>query len=199
MRIQQVNRNGAGTNGNGSISTSPDLSRSGMHAFLAGSSAPTAEVMLDAMKRENEHLRNRLVDTERDYIRVVRMNDIYREELIDLRRRVSRAISLSIIVNWRCSSGCPWTTSSACHRPGNPTPNRRIGGRNRAYPPRPHRVRFSPRAPPTRTASRSPPTGCPSRGPPRAYTDPRSRSPRRPRPRRPPRTRHRPSRSRLTG
>ena len=44
--------------------------------------------MLEAMRRENEQLRNRLVDTERDYIRISRLNEIYREELIDHRRRV---------------------------------------------------------------------------------------------------------------
>ncbi|KAH9928576.1 hypothetical protein B0H21DRAFT_121206 [Amylocystis lapponica] len=49
---------------------------------------PTAEVMLDAMRRENEQLRTRLVDTERDYIRITRLNEVYREELIDHRRRL---------------------------------------------------------------------------------------------------------------
>jgi len=44
--------------------------------------------MLEAMRRENEHLRNKLVDTERDYIRISRLNEIYREELIDHRRRL---------------------------------------------------------------------------------------------------------------
>ena len=44
--------------------------------------------MLEAMRAENEALRGRLVDTERDYIRVARLNEIYREELIDHRRRV---------------------------------------------------------------------------------------------------------------
>ena len=51
---------------------------------------PTTETMLDAMRRENEQLRARLVETERDYIRVTRLNEIYREELIEHRRRVSR-------------------------------------------------------------------------------------------------------------
>lgn len=50
---------------------------------------PSAETMLEAMRRENEQLRNRLVDTERDYIRISRLNEIYREELIQHRRRVS--------------------------------------------------------------------------------------------------------------
>ena len=51
--------------------------------------APNAEAMLDAMRRENDQLRSRLVDTERDYIRISRLNEIYRQELIEHRRRVS--------------------------------------------------------------------------------------------------------------
>jgi hypothetical protein len=50
---------------------------------------PSAEFMLEAMRRENEQLRNRLVDTERDYVRVSRLNEVYREELLEHRRRVS--------------------------------------------------------------------------------------------------------------
>jgi coiled-coil domain-containing protein 6 len=53
---------------------------------VADPTAPSAEVMLEALRRENEQLRHRLVDTERDYIRVARVNEIYREELIELRR-----------------------------------------------------------------------------------------------------------------
>lgn len=50
--------------------------------------APSSDAMLEAMMRENEQLRSRLVDTERDYVRISRLNEIYREELIDHRRRV---------------------------------------------------------------------------------------------------------------
>lgn len=50
---------------------------------------PTTEMMLDAVRRENEQLRERLINTERDYIRISRLNEIYREELIEHRRRVS--------------------------------------------------------------------------------------------------------------
>ncbi|PPQ70508.1 hypothetical protein CVT24_013278, partial [Panaeolus cyanescens] len=53
---------------------------------------PSADMMLSAMKRENEHLRNRLVDTEREYIRMSRLNEIYREELIAHRRRLGLAV-----------------------------------------------------------------------------------------------------------
>lgn len=83
---QQAQLNGSG---NGSISESPET-RMGMQMFMNGShpTTPSSDAMLEAMRRENEHLRNRLVDTERDYVRISRLNEIYREELIDHRRRV---------------------------------------------------------------------------------------------------------------
>ncbi|KAK0468974.1 hypothetical protein IW261DRAFT_1573283 [Armillaria novae-zelandiae] len=49
---------------------------------------PSVEMMLESLHRENEQLRNSLVDTERDFIRVLRLNDIYREELIEHRMRL---------------------------------------------------------------------------------------------------------------
>lgn len=73
------NRNG---NGNGGGEASPEASRA------HDPTAPSVDVMLEAMRRENEQLRNRMVDTERDYVRISRLNDIYREELLELRRRV---------------------------------------------------------------------------------------------------------------
>lgn len=73
-------------NVNGSVSSSPET-RVGFMPPL-DPSAPSSDTMLEAMRRENEQLRNRLVDTERDYIRISRLNEIYREELIDHRRRV---------------------------------------------------------------------------------------------------------------
>ena len=83
---QQAQLNGSG---NGNISESPET-RMGMQMFMNGShpTTPSSDAMLEAMRRENEHLRNRLVDTERDYVRISRLNEIYREELIDHRRRV---------------------------------------------------------------------------------------------------------------
>ena len=72
---------------------SPD-SRRGFKSLVSSgrwtdSGEPSAEMMLEAMRRENEHLRNKLVDAERDYVRISRLNEIYREELIHHRRRVS--------------------------------------------------------------------------------------------------------------
>jgi hypothetical protein len=72
----------AATGVNGDGTQSPTLLR------LPNPVAPSSEDMLEAMRRENEQLRNRLVDTEREYIRISRVNEIYREELIQHRRRV---------------------------------------------------------------------------------------------------------------
>ncbi|KAH9887212.1 hypothetical protein C8Q73DRAFT_794776 [Cubamyces lactineus] len=51
-------------------------------------SAPAPDTILDALRRENEALRNRLVETEQDFIRISRLNEVYREELIQHRRRL---------------------------------------------------------------------------------------------------------------
>ncbi|KAK0229470.1 hypothetical protein EDD85DRAFT_957218 [Armillaria nabsnona] len=69
-----------GQHENGASSSTP-----GRAASL---SDPSVETMLESLRRENEQLRNRLVDTERDFIRVSRLNDIYREELIEHRMRL---------------------------------------------------------------------------------------------------------------
>lgn len=84
---QQQQQQQSGING---TPRSPD-NRGGLPTFLDGRDpmVPSAEVMLEAMRRENEQLRNRLVDTERDYVRVARLNEVYREELLEHRRRVS--------------------------------------------------------------------------------------------------------------
>lgn len=50
---------------------------------------PSAEVINAALRQENELLRARVVNAERDFVKTSRLNDIYREEIIDLRRRVS--------------------------------------------------------------------------------------------------------------
>jgi Uncharacterized conserved protein H4 (DUF2046) len=80
---QQQQQQQQGGAGNG---LSPDA-RGGPQVADPGS--PSSEIMLEAMRRENDQLRSRLVDTERDYIRISRLNEIYREELIEHRRRVS--------------------------------------------------------------------------------------------------------------
>jgi hypothetical protein len=79
---QQQNGGSPGVALNGDGMQSPTLLR------LPNPLVPSSEDMLEAMRRENEQLRNRLVDTEREFIRISRLNEIYREELIQHRRRV---------------------------------------------------------------------------------------------------------------
>jgi hypothetical protein len=72
----------------GSLNGSVSPERFQASTIAADPGIPSPEIMIETMRRENEQLRNRLVDTERDYIRITRLNEIYREELIDHRRRV---------------------------------------------------------------------------------------------------------------
>ncbi|KAG1779327.1 hypothetical protein EV702DRAFT_1025118 [Suillus placidus] len=90
LQQQQQQQQQSGTNG---ITASPDHSV-GVPMFMSGRDPmiPSAEVMLEAMRRENEQLRNRLVDTERDYVRVSRLNEVYREELLEHRRRLGLSV-----------------------------------------------------------------------------------------------------------
>ena len=77
---------------NGSGSASPqDFRTTAQLAHLLSRSNvdPTSDMILDALRRENEALRSRLVETEQDFIHVSRLNEVYREELIQHRRRVS--------------------------------------------------------------------------------------------------------------
>jgi hypothetical protein len=78
LKATQQQQNGspsATTNGNG-------------HAATPSFSDPDVATMLETLQRENEQLRARLIDTERDYIRITRLNEIYRQELITHRNRV---------------------------------------------------------------------------------------------------------------
>ncbi|KAF8430850.1 hypothetical protein L210DRAFT_3561411 [Boletus edulis BED1] len=86
----QTQTQASGEHANGSTTTS-DSSRFPLSGH--DPTAPSVDVMLEAMRRENEQLRTRLVDTERDYVRIARLNDIYREELLELRRRVRGHVS----------------------------------------------------------------------------------------------------------
>ena len=98
LAAAQNGTNGANGTGNNTASTSglaDDLAefRTRRRASLVGlSSSPSTDVVLEALRRENEQLRSRLADMERDYVRLTRLNEIYREELIDHRRRVRSSI-----------------------------------------------------------------------------------------------------------
>ncbi|KAG6873907.1 hypothetical protein C0995_009687 [Termitomyces sp. Mi166 len=82
-----------GNTSDGSVGASPETGI-GLRSFMNGGSAgdPNLETLLEALRRENEQLRNKLVDTERDYIRISRLNEVYREELIEHRRRLGISV-----------------------------------------------------------------------------------------------------------
>jgi hypothetical protein len=54
---------------------------------------PQPVMLIEAMRLENAQLRNRVVDLERDFLRVSRVNDVYRQELLEHRRRVRLELS----------------------------------------------------------------------------------------------------------
>ncbi|KIK60724.1 hypothetical protein GYMLUDRAFT_97037 [Collybiopsis luxurians FD-317 M1] len=70
--------------------------RKGRVAVDSGSTGdPSTEVMLENinLRHENEQLRKKLADLEQDFIRISRLNDNYREELIDHKNRLGLPIS----------------------------------------------------------------------------------------------------------
>ncbi|KZT24161.1 hypothetical protein NEOLEDRAFT_1067957 [Neolentinus lepideus HHB14362 ss-1] len=92
LRLAQQQALQAGPSQENGATSSGEASenRPGMQAFLSAFDplSPSTEVIMDALRKENEQLRNRLGQTEREFIRVSRLNEIYREELIDHRRRL---------------------------------------------------------------------------------------------------------------
>ncbi|KAF8906743.1 hypothetical protein CPB84DRAFT_1744880 [Gymnopilus junonius] len=80
----------AGTNGQRSTHSVRAPSAPSLSTTMMGNDPgnPSALLMLDTLRRENEQLRGRLVDTEREFVRVRRLNEVYREELIDCRTRL---------------------------------------------------------------------------------------------------------------
>ena len=75
------------------------------------------------MRRENEALRSKVVDLEREFIRVSRLNDIYREELIQHRTRAGLPVDALI----GHSSSSPQTQAE---HPRHPRAHARIASTN---------------------------------------------------------------------
>ncbi|KAI0711416.1 hypothetical protein C8Q76DRAFT_592509, partial [Earliella scabrosa] len=76
--------NGGGASPHGTRANGTQLAQ----LLNRGNGDPTSDMILDALRRENEALRSRLVETEQDFIRISRLNEVYREELIQHRRRL---------------------------------------------------------------------------------------------------------------
>lgn len=96
QQLQQANgaEDDKGKRSTAGSSTSPQVSGT---LF----SDPSTDVLLTALQKENESLRSRLASTEQEFIRLTRLNEIYREELIQHRRRV--CYSIFFIMNKRVS------------------------------------------------------------------------------------------------
>ncbi|KDQ10466.1 hypothetical protein BOTBODRAFT_36170 [Botryobasidium botryosum FD-172 SS1] len=110
---QQQQQNGDGAGPSTSSRGGDASERPAVHApGFTDPRFPGYETMLEAIRRENENLRNRLVDTERAFIRVTRLNEIYREELIEHRRRLG--LSVDSLIGLHSSSQDP--LSQPTHR-----------------------------------------------------------------------------------
>lgn len=49
---------------------------------------PSTDIIIAALRKENEILRAHVVEAEREFLKANRLNDIYREEIVELRRRL---------------------------------------------------------------------------------------------------------------
>ncbi|EIW55558.1 uncharacterized protein TRAVEDRAFT_151951, partial [Trametes versicolor FP-101664 SS1] len=85
---QQQHAGPSHTNGNASPYDSRSTGLQLGYLLNGSGPAPASDTILDALRRENEALRNRLVETEQDFVRISRLNEVYREELIQHRRRL---------------------------------------------------------------------------------------------------------------
>ncbi|TRM60447.1 hypothetical protein BD626DRAFT_505397 [Schizophyllum amplum] len=119
---QQQTASGAGPSSNGSL---------GAQSFLSGQ-GPSADAMLEAMRQENEQLRHRLADVERDFIRVSRLNEIYREELIEHRNRLG--ISVDNLIG--LASSDPYSQPTHRRKSSTPSPAAHVQGANPHLPTR---------------------------------------------------------------
>ncbi|KAI1797981.1 hypothetical protein LXA43DRAFT_978158 [Ganoderma leucocontextum] len=129
---QQQQQQAGPSHVNGSGGSSPqDIRTVPQHTHLLSRSNgdPSQDTILDALRRENEALRSRLVETEQDFIRISRLNELYREELIQHRRRLGLPVDsliglpqpepFSQPMHRRSSTGS--SPSSSIHIPSNPS------------------------------------------------------------------------------
>ncbi|KAM5532168.1 hypothetical protein V8D89_014193 [Ganoderma adspersum] len=129
---QQQQQQAGPSHVNGSGNASPQDTRTApqlAHLFSRSNGDPSQDMILDALRRENEALRSRLVETEQDFIRISRLNEVYREELIQHRRRLGLPVDsliglpqsepFSQPMHRRSSTSS--SPSSSIHIPSNPS------------------------------------------------------------------------------
>ncbi|KAI0371295.1 hypothetical protein BV20DRAFT_993518 [Pilatotrama ljubarskyi] len=111
------------TNGSGNASPHDARSAGPQLGYLlnVNGSGPAPDTILDALRRENEALRNRLVETEQDFIRISRLNEVYREELIQHRRRLGLPVDNLIGLHQSDPYSQPTHRRSASSTSGSPS------------------------------------------------------------------------------
>lgn len=84
-----VNRNAIGSGVANEKPKCDDLQSNQVQGYEQESARQTqSQLMLQALMQENEQLRSRITDMEGNYLRLARLNEAYREELIGYRTRV---------------------------------------------------------------------------------------------------------------
>ncbi|KAH9941141.1 uncharacterized protein BXZ73DRAFT_88324 [Epithele typhae] len=158
QQLQQPQPQAGPSHVNGSGSVSPQDFRTTAqlaHLLSRSNGDPSPDMIIDALRRENEALRSRLVETEQDFVRISRLNEIYREELIQHRRRVSLAL-LSVLYHNRARCAARSTSASpttSIHAPAHiPIPPSRPSAAAVPIPRPPSQIR-RPRAQPESTSA----------------------------------------------
>ncbi|KAG8719965.1 hypothetical protein FRC09_010333 [Ceratobasidium sp. 395] len=91
-----------------------------------GPEPPQPAMLIEAMRLENAQLRTRVADLERDFLRVSRINDVYRQELLEHRRKFDKQLGLPYesLIGLAAASASQSVSSSPAE-PFSPQPHHR--------------------------------------------------------------------------